>query len=203
MVIENCASGGHRLEPKMMSAASMASFSDAHECEEIPLIAANLHRVIHPAQSQIWAVIRKDDSLKRIVYSLISTFLGRMCISGDVTDLNEEQWSLITEGMEFYRKVAPVIRDGQSYRYGPKIWSARHPEGWQALLRTGKEDRAFLVIHLFDGTLPERIDIPLPAGCPETIARVYSDSAEKITVQDHILSYYPRENRQAAAVMFG
>ena len=187
----------------MMSAASMASFSDAHECEEIPLIAANLHRVIHPAQSQIWAVIRKEDSQKRIAYSLISTFLGRMCISGDVTDLSGVQWSLIAEGMDFYRKIAPVIRDGQSYRYGPKILSARHPEGWQAILRTGKEGGAFLVIHQFDGPVPERIDIPLPSGCPETIVRVYSDSAEKITVQDRILSYCPRENRQAAAVLLG
>ena len=33
IVLENCASGGHRLEPKLMSVMSMASFSDAHECE--------------------------------------------------------------------------------------------------------------------------------------------------------------------------
>ena len=46
IILENCASGGHRLEPLMMRACSMASFSDAHECPEIPIIAANLHRVI-------------------------------------------------------------------------------------------------------------------------------------------------------------
>ena len=69
IILENCASGGHKLEPLMMSMCSMASFSDAHECEEIPIIAANLHRVILPRQSQIWAVIRNSDSLKRIAYS--------------------------------------------------------------------------------------------------------------------------------------
>jgi alpha-galactosidase len=52
IVIENCASGGHRLETKMMSISSMASFSDAHECPEIPIIAANLHRTILPRQSR-------------------------------------------------------------------------------------------------------------------------------------------------------
>lgn len=36
IVLETVRSGGHRLEPKMMSVMSMASFSDAHECEEIP-----------------------------------------------------------------------------------------------------------------------------------------------------------------------
>ena len=55
--IENCASGGHRLEPSLMALSDMASFSDAHECQEIPIIAAALHRVILPAQSQIWAVL--------------------------------------------------------------------------------------------------------------------------------------------------
>ena len=31
LVIENCSSGGHRLEPSMMALVSQASFSDAHE----------------------------------------------------------------------------------------------------------------------------------------------------------------------------
>ena len=45
LVIENCSSGGHRLEPSMMSLVSQASFSDAHEALSIPLNAANLHRL--------------------------------------------------------------------------------------------------------------------------------------------------------------
>ena len=47
--IENCASGGHRLEPSLMGVSDMASFSDAHECPEIPIIAAHLHRLILPS----------------------------------------------------------------------------------------------------------------------------------------------------------
>ena len=169
IVLENCASGGHRLEPKMMSVMSMASVSDAHECEEIPIIAANLHWVIHPAQSQIWAVIRQDDSLKRIAYSISNTFLGRMCISGDVTQLAPEKWNLIKQGISFYGKIKDIIKEGQSYRYGPKIKSARHPEGWQALLRVGKNKQAYVVIHVFDGKLPEVIEIELPEDVPDHI----------------------------------
>ena len=52
LVIENCSSGGHRLEPSMMELASMASFSDAHEQKEIPIIAANLHRAILPSTDE-------------------------------------------------------------------------------------------------------------------------------------------------------
>ena len=109
IILENCASGGHKLEPLMMSECSMASFSDAHECEEIPVIAASLHRSILPRQSQIWAVIRKTDSVKRIGYTVASTFLGRMCFSGDVTELSAEQWKAIEDGMAFYKKRCKVI----------------------------------------------------------------------------------------------
>lgn len=112
LVLENCSSGGHKLEPLMMSLCAMASFSDAHETEEIPIIAANLHRAILPRQSQIWAVIRQKDSLKRIGYSIANTFLGRMCLSGDVTELTSEQWDVIERGIAFYR------RSHQSYRRG-------------------------------------------------------------------------------------
>ena len=62
LVIENCASGGHRLEPSMLARTAMSSFSDAHELVEIPIIAANLHRLMLPRQSQIWAVLHRADS---------------------------------------------------------------------------------------------------------------------------------------------
>lgn len=200
IVLENCASGGHRLEPSLMAQMSMASFSDAHECEEIPIIAANLHRVIHPAQSQIWAVIRETDSLKRIAYSVINTFLGRMCISGDVTELAEEQWKIIEEGMAFYQKLVPVILNGQSYRYGTKISSARHPKGWQGLVRIGRNGEAYAVLHLFDGELPEKITLELPGKMGYRVEEVFSDTREVVTIEDRALCYCPGENRKALAV---
>lgn len=199
IVLENCASGGHRLEPGMMARTSMASFSDAHECVEIPIIAANLHRCILPRQSQIWAVIRAKDSLKRIVYSVANTFLGRMCISGDVTELSREQWTVLEEGMDFYRKIAPMIREGQSYRYGPAILSLRHPEGWQALVRVGTNGEAYLLIHTFGGRLPEQIRIELPGGCPRQVKESYSWGEEKLEFAGGTAQYHPTENFQAAA----
>ena len=200
IILENCASGGHRLEPSLMAQMSMASFSDAHECQEIPIIAANLHRAIHPAQSQIWAVIRETDSLKRIAYSVINTFLGRMCISGDVLHLNKEQWNVVEGGMAFYRTIAPVIADGQSYRFGTKIKSARHPKGYQAVVRIGKEQQAYALIHTFAGALPQRIEIPLPEDKTYQIEEIFSDTKEKAVITDGTLLYEPKENFKAVAV---
>ena len=184
--IENCSSGGHRLEPSLMGVSDMASFSDAHECAEIPIIAANLHRMILPAQSQIWAVLRAEDSIRRINYSLINTFLGVMCLSGDVIHLSAEQWRKAEEGMAFYRQVRHIIRDGVSSFFGEISASWRHPEGWQAVVRrAGNETLA--VIHTFGGGFPEKITLPVQdAGirsvmCSENNAVILEDG--KLTVE--------------------
>lgn len=201
IILENCASGGHKLEPLMMSACSMASFSDAHECEEIPIIAAALHRVILPCQSQIWAVIRETDSLKRIAYSVANTFLGRMCISGDVCNLTPEQWDIIDRGIAFYKKCAPVIKDGTSFLYERYGSSWRHPKGWQAVVRFLENGACMAVIHTFDGVLPGEIRIPLPPQVTGQIRDRYCDSDRiQIWIEQGTLCYRPTEKKRAAAV---
>jgi alpha-galactosidase len=162
LVIENCSSGGHRLEPSMMALCAMGSFSDAHETREIPIIAANLQRLILPRQSQIWAVLRKNDTAQRLAYSLAATFLGRMCLSGEVHDLSPAQWKLSVSAMELYRRVYPIIRDGHSTFHGETGKSWRHPQGWQAVLRTSKNGkRALLVAHTFGKAFPKSVQIPI------------------------------------------
>jgi len=200
IILENCSSGGHKLEPLMMSICPMASFSDAHETEEIPVVAANLHRAILPRQSQIWAVIREKDSPKRIAYSVANTFLGRMCLSGDVTNLTEEQWKPIDEGMAFYKKIAPIIKNGFTHRVGPKLTSERHLKGWQGVVRVGENNEAYVLIHTFRGEYPEYIEVELPKNCPTTIADIYSDTDVDVVVENGVLRYKTSDEMKAMAV---
>jgi alpha-galactosidase len=164
LVIENCASGGHRLEPSMLGRTAMSSFSDAHELDEIPMIAANLHRLLLPRQSQIWAVVHPSDSEARLCYSLAATFLGRMCLSGDLAGLNRRQWERVQEAIRLYERAAPVIRDGRSRRYGTTGESWRHPCGWQAVVRVARDAAAALVVWHTFADPPPRLAIPWPAG---------------------------------------
>ncbi len=183
LVIENCASGGGRLEPSFMALSSMASFSDAHECVEIPIIAANLHRAILPRQIQIWCVIRKSDTVKRIAYSVSAAFLGRMCLSGDVTDLSDAQWKAIDGGIAFYKKAASVIKNGFTRIYRENVTSYRHPEGYQAVVREN-DSAALCVIHTFKNA-PSKISVPV-GECD--ITGVYSDTDVKAEVNDGVLT---------------
>lgn len=148
IVIENCSSGGHRLEPSMMEIVSQASFSDAHETASIPIIAANLHRVIKPEQSQIWAVLRAKDDDNRLYYSLINTFLGRMCLSGDVYELTDKQWDIVEKGICFYNKVSDIIKFGKTIKYENSIDSYNTPQGEQIVIRQ-YNGKLLVVAHRF------------------------------------------------------
>jgi alpha-galactosidase len=164
LVIENCSSGGHRLEPSMLARTAMSSFSDAHETVEIPIIAANLHHLMLPRQSQIWAVLHASDSEQRLAYSLAATFLGRMCLSGGIAELSTGQWRLVERAMALYRKAAPIIKHGVSRRFAELGESWRHPRGWQAVRRVAKDGQsALVVVHAFEGA-PKAIEMPLPEG---------------------------------------
>ena len=196
LVIENCSSGGHRLEPSLMAVSDMASFSDAHECAEIPIIAGALHRVILPAQSQIWAVLQANDSLRRINYSLINTFLGVMCISGDVIRLSPQQWEKVTEGIDFYREVRHIIRDGRSAFHGAVSASWRHPEGWQAIIRqAGSETLA--VIHTFGGEIPRQLILPVEG---KAIQSVMCSENNRVSLEDGKLKVELKAPFEAVAV---
>lgn len=162
LVIEICSSGGHRLNPSFLLGASMASASDTHECEEIPIVAANMHRIIPVRQSQIWAVLRPEYDEAQLYYKMTGGMLGRLCLSGPMEKLSAEQWAILKDGLSFYRQAAPILKKGKSRRYGEEPRSWRDPSGWQAVVRENGE-KALVVAHAFHRA-PETIRIPVPAG---------------------------------------
>lgn len=157
LVIESCSSGGHRLEPSMMELVSQASFSDAHECLSIPLIGANVQRLIRPEQSQIWAVLREKDDIHRINYSLTAGFLGRLCLSGEIFDLKDEYWDNVIDAIAFYDKIRDIIKNGKTTIIESSARDYNNPTGYQAVLRE-YNNRALLIIHTFKNGANPPID---------------------------------------------
>lgn len=150
LVIENCSSGGHRIEPSMLALTAMSSFSDAHETPEIPIIAANLLRLAPARQLQIWAVLRPEDAPERTVYSLAAALIGRICLSGPVDKLNGAQIAMIRRAMEIYHRASGLLVNGINRRFGHWGESYRHPTGWQSVRRISADGRRALVVaHAF------------------------------------------------------
>lgn len=165
LVVENCSSGGHRLDPSFFALSEMSSFSDAHESPEIPIIAANLQRLVPAAQSQIWVVLRKNEPRARTVYSLAAGLLGRFCLSGDILEIDAEQERLLRRALALHRASEAIIERGVSRRHGPAVAAYRHASGWQAVVRASAGGEQLLVVaHRFGGEAAAPIEVPLPAG---------------------------------------
>lgn len=184
LVIENCSSGGHRLEMAMMKLTSMSSFSDAHEAISIPLIAAALHRLIPVRHNQIWAVLRAESDLKRIAYLLTGGMLGRLCLSGDITALNDAQMSLVRKGCDFYLKLVPVLKDGISRFCTPPIVSRTAPEGVQVVTRESRDGKQLIIFaHAFAAPAQKTV-VELPTGDWRSVECYQSENTGSAEVRD-------------------
>lgn len=191
IIIENCASGGHRLEPKFMNMTSMSSFSDAHETKDIPIIAANLHRMVLPKQSQIWVVLRENDDIKRIGYSMANAFLGRMCISGPIYTLDNEHLQVVREAISLYRKTYNIIKEGRSNVYRSPIDSSLHATGWQVVIRESSDKtEALVVCHRFSEHCEEEIDLSVDYLCGYEIAGTFGCADSQLTISPERIKVY-------------
>ena len=121
-----------------------------HSADPAELIAANLHRLIRPEQSQIWAVLRADADEHRINFVLTSAFLGRLCLSGDVDKLPLERWQQALDAITLYAQVRHIIRDGFTDVIESTVRDYSQPRGYQIVRRT-LGDEALLIVHTYEG----------------------------------------------------
>ena len=186
LVIENCSSGGHRIEPSMLALTAMSSFSDAHESLDIPIIGANLHRVIHPRQNQVWAVLHAADDRQRLAYSLAASFLGRMCLSGDMHELSPAATEFVREAIGLYQELSPILAAETAAaprRFAEFGASWQHPQGRQAVLfHDPASGRAYVVWHAF-AEPGATLEVALPAGRDWRVTRDWSDLVGQASIQ--------------------
>ena len=146
----------------------------------------SLSLIMLPRQSLIWAVLRKDDQPKRLVWSLCATFLGVMCLSGDVYDISPAQWAVVDEAIRFYRSVSHILEDGTTRRHGEKIASYRHPDGWQLVERTAANGMEKLIVaHVYDKNARE---IRLDLQGNYRISRCFAEEANCAGIRDGVLT---------------
>ena len=160
LIIENCASGGCRLEPSMMDITAMSSASDTHEGYECAVVAANLHYLTPPRQNQIWCTLKPEYSAERFSYIISQGFLGRLCWSGLIAELDEARLREMFLAEELYERVSHIIKRGNSYIYRTAPVSFYTPEGTQAVVRYSEDgSEALVVAHSFNAAAPLEIEL--------------------------------------------
>lgn len=187
VVFESCSSGGHRLTLPFVEITNMSSFSDAHETNGIPLVAANLSTLFLIKQMQIWAVLHPHYSKQKIAYLLASTFIGRMCISGTVEELDADQKVFIKQYVDYYKSLEDIIKNANCTVFRSHEGSYENPLGYQ-IVEFSKVDsnEGYLVIQTFD---LENSEVTVDLSDYEVISSISYDDRKVDAIQKFSSNY--------------
>ncbi|MHC5905969.1 glycoside hydrolase family 36 protein [Streptomyces sp. S6] len=103
LVVENCASGGMRWDHAMLSRLQLQSTSDQQNLALYAPIAASAPTAVTPEQGAVWAYPQPDDSLDEVAFTMVSSLLGRIHLSGLLSDLAPEARVLVHEAVGVYK----------------------------------------------------------------------------------------------------
>ncbi|MGI5958871.1 MAG: glycoside hydrolase family 36 protein [Massiliimalia sp.] len=111
LVIENCGSGGQRMDYGMLSLQSLQSTSDQTDVVWNAHIAANVASAVTPEQAGMW-VYPYEDNREHVILNMVNGLLLRPYVSGQVWNLCESSLDLMREGISLYKQIRAQVRDG-------------------------------------------------------------------------------------------
>ena len=125
--------------------------------------------------------------------------LGRMCLSGDVHNLSQEQWEIIDEAIAFYSRISFVLQDSDQYIYRCGLNEYRQLSGWQ-IVRRERDNCQLLVIHNFTGS--SHIEAELPELEGHSLVSSFGIGKADISYANHHLVIENRPEFSGCALLF-
>ena len=126
LVIENCSSGGLRIDYALLSKYSIQSTSDQEDYRNYATIAANAAAGVTPEQAAVWSypmrvsldgkseeeqAVLCDKAKEEVIYNMINSLLLRIHQSGHLAELSKERVDLVKEGLRVYKDIRGDIKN--------------------------------------------------------------------------------------------
>ncbi|MEU9044833.1 MULTISPECIES: alpha-galactosidase [unclassified Kitasatospora] len=105
LVVENCASGGMRMDHALLSRLQLQSTSDQQDLLLYAPIAASAPTAVTPEQGAVWAYPQPGDSLDEVALTMANALLGRIHLSGRITELSTEARDLVDEAIAVHKSI--------------------------------------------------------------------------------------------------
>lgn len=110
LVIENCSSGGLRMDYALLSRCSIQSTSDQEDYVNAATIAANAAIGVTPEQAAVWSYPLRVGDQEEVIYNMVNAMLLRIHQSGHLAELTTERLALVDEGIAFYKTIRQDIK---------------------------------------------------------------------------------------------
>lgn len=115
LVIENCSSGGLRMDYALLSRHSIQSSSDQTDYRKNAVIAAAAPSVVTPEQCAVWSYPLRDGEREQAVCNMINAMLGRIHQSGHLADLKPDSLACVKEGIRYYKGIRKYIPESTPF----------------------------------------------------------------------------------------
>ncbi|WP_193317879.1 MULTISPECIES: glycoside hydrolase family 36 protein [Streptomyces] len=160
LVIENCASGGMRMDGAMLRITQLQSTSDQRDHLRYPPIAAAAPTVAPPEQCAVWAYAQPEFSDRVNDFVLANALLGRVHLSGHLDRMDEAGLDRVRQALDVYREIRAEVAEGTpNWPLGLPGWD----DPWLALgLRTA--DSTLVTVWRRGGAETGTVPVPEYAG---------------------------------------
>ncbi|WP_329415686.1 alpha-galactosidase [Streptomyces sp. NBC_00704] len=109
LVLENCGSGGLRMDYAQLAVAQVQSTSDQQDPRRSPPIAVAAATAVAPEQAAVWAYPQPDFGPDEIAFTMTTALLGRVHLSGFLDRMNDEQFARVRSAVDVYKRIRPEI----------------------------------------------------------------------------------------------
>lgn len=176
LVLENCGSGGLRMDYAQLAVAQLQSTSDQQDPLRYPPITAAAATAATPEQAAVWAYPQPDQTLDEIAFTLTGPLLGRIHLSGFLNLMNDEQFDLVRSAVSVYKEVRGEI--GTAHPFWP-LGLPGWEDGWIAHGLRGTDATYVMVWRRASGDGTDRtLTVPHLLGVPVRAAVLYPTSAD-------------------------
>lgn len=190
LVIENCSSGGLRIDYALLSRYSIQSTSDQEDYRNYATIAANAGAGVTPEQAAVWSYPQRAGDKEEVIYNMVNALLVRVHQSGHLAELSAERTELVKEGIACYKKLRADIKAAVPFypldvTDNEDLWACG---GLQT------EDKAYVAVwkRQMEGKNNDR---RLKAGtaCSETTLSIPLGSLPFVKDEIHVSCLYPKK----------
>lgn len=174
LVIENCSSGGMRLDYAQLSRMSLQSTSDQTNHFMYAPIAASSPTGVAPEQAANWAYPQPEFDAENNAFTMVNALLGRVYLSGRIDVLTDLQRADVKDAITAYKRFRRRIPRSTPY------WPLGLPQWGDPWISLALRDENTVLLAVWHrdpprSSLPASVTLPIPwlADMTPTVAMVY------------------------------
>ncbi len=170
LVIENCGSGGLRMDYALLARHSIQSTTDQTDYRRMAAIAGAVVSACTPEQAATWSYPLRDGDEEEVIFNMVNAMTMRIHQSGHLAELPPARLALVAEALATYKTYRHLIPEALP------LWPLGLPvlgDGWMAFALDHPQ-RTLLAVWRLDGAADTCV-LPLPrlAGARRTAQVLY------------------------------